>query len=223
MLVSTLFDEINQNYRGSDDVAPTEGTTDADSWLIVINQKKDQWATDPFESWSSLFVERNLSATVVAGDDTYALDTDFIRVSDRIYVTDTSGNKHHFLVIAPEERDIKDGVYIVGHTLYFNGNTPTGTALAGGTITVPGYYLPDDLTAFSDTVPVDDPHWLAKEVAAQLAFNDVSYEDKAPDIQGQANDLYIKMKQANRDSNALSMRTIPTNVQRIRVRHVYPS
>ena len=88
MLVSTLFDRINYALRGIDDDTPAEGSEEATYWLSVINRKKkkkDEWAYDPNENGSSLFAKRTLADPVVAGTQSYNLDSDFIRPSDDVF------------------------------------------------------------------------------------------------------------------------------------------
>jgi hypothetical protein len=58
-----------------------------------------------------------------------------------------------------------DAVYLAGSDLVFVDEIAADSQLVGGTISVPGYYMPDDLVDFTDTVPVDDPNWLALAVA----------------------------------------------------------
>ena len=219
MLVSTLLTRINNALRGTDDLAPTVGSAEADYWLSIANQKKDEWARDPLNSWKWLFEERNLVATVASADNTYALDADFIRPSDRIKVT-SGTTELYFDVIDPQTRyDNPSSVYISGQNppvLNFNGQVTATTAWIGGTITVPGYYVPADMVLATDTVPVYDGNWLAMIVASEVAFNDTSYEDKSPDILGKANSLYQAMKLANVAGTATTPRKIRTSVSRIR-------
>jgi hypothetical protein len=80
---------------------------------------------------------------------------------------------------------------------------------------VPGYFLPEDLTADTDTVPVDDPYWLVYTVASELAFNDLTYADKYAELNNKANNLYSMMIKANRNATNKYPRTIRTSVNRI--------
>lgn len=212
MLVSTLFDRINSALRGIDDEVPTEGGVEATYWLGIINRKKDEWAFDPFENWSSLFEERVLTDPIVSGTQEYDLDADFLKPSDEIEVL-VGDQVHKFSVIEPQLRDSVSGaVYIVGKKLHFVDDIDH---LDGGTITVPGFYLPADLDAFTDVVPVDDPNWLALAVAAEIAFADVTYEDKMSDLTGMANNLYTRMKAANKKGTITTPRALTTKVKRI--------
>lgn len=220
MTVSTLIQRINYALRGTDDDAPTEGTEEADYWLSVVNQKKDEWARDPNESWRSLFEVRDAAdPTVTAGVQIYDLDDDFIRPADSVYVM-VGSDRHDFNLVSPELRDETPlAVYIVQtnpQTLVFNDSISATDSIVGGTIYVPGYFLPADMTEFTDDVPVDDPNWLSMACASEIAFNDVSYEDKAADINAKANALYTQMKTTNKRGTPTNLRKVPTNVTRIR-------
>lgn len=215
MTVTTLIQRINYALRGVDDEAPAEGSETADYWLSVINQKKDEWAKDPNESWRSLFEVRSIGT--IGASLSYDLDTDFMRPSDSVYVM-VGADRHDFNLVTPELRDeTPQAVYISGvnpQTLVFND--PISDTITGGTLYVPGYFLPDDMTTFESEVPVDDPNWLAMASAAEIAFNDVSYEDKSADINAKANSLYTQMKSANKRGTPTNLRKVPTNVNRIR-------
>ena len=52
--------------------------------------------------------------------------------------------------------------------------------MVGGVILPAAYYRPDDIdsTDADADIPVDDPNWLVMATAAQVAFNDITYEDK---------------------------------------------
>lgn len=227
MLVSELITRINYALRGTDDDAPIEGSADADQWLSYANVKKDEWARDANESWSSLFAVTNLSSVVVSGTQTYNLATTFMRPADRVYVTTTDDDVIDFNLVEPQLRDtVAYPVYIAGDNpkkLTFVDLIDAGhqANLIGGTITVPGYFLPTDMTAFSGTVPVDDPNWLVYAVASEVAFNDVTYEDKVSDLNAKSNSLYMAMKQANRRGTPSHPRRIPTVVSRIKGMEAY--
>lgn len=215
MTVTTLIERINYALRGIDDETPTEGSETANYWLSVINQKKDEWAKDPNESWRSLFEVRSIGT--INTSSTYDLDEDFIRPSDSVYVM-VGTDKHEFNLVTPELRDETPlAVYISGvnpQKVVFND--PISDTIVGGSLYVPGYFLPADLTSYTQDVPVDDPNWLAMASAAEIAFNDVSYEDKSADINAKANALYTQMKSSNKRGTPTNLRKVPTNVSRIR-------
>lgn len=89
------------------------------------------------------------------------------------------------------------------------------TAIVGGTLQVPGYFVPNNLTSDSDVIPVDDPYWLVYAVASELAFNDLTYADKADSLNTKANNLYIQMASNNRRGVSGGPRVARTSIVRI--------
>lgn len=91
MLVSDLFNHINDSYRSTDDDVPTTGTADYLYWLRVTNRKISEWARDTKVSWKSLnngyFTEPGTVATTgttaLTGTGTYFMDYE---VGDKISV-----------------------------------------------------------------------------------------------------------------------------------------
>lgn len=287
MLVSTLFDQINGAYRGSDDDAPTTGT-DYTLWLNTTNRKISEWAGDDKNVWKSLFLYEKpnepgtvlttgtttltgtdtyftdykagdtitvsgetvriidtitsntvLTVTVAfsntasgktythvsiieAGVQTYSLHRSFMYPSDKTFVSTTTQDIE-YMIGKPQERSrYNNEVYISGkhpQTITFYDDIETDSNLVGGTLKVPGYYAPNDLTASTDTVPVDDPYWLVYAVASELAFNDLTYSDKSPDLNAKANNLYSGMISTNRRGSNNTPRVARTNVERIRGPH----
>lgn len=211
MNLSTLFAQINSVYRGSDDNAPTAGD-DFSLWLLTTNRKINEWATDATNNWRSQYETRAIGV-VTAGVQTYTLDTDFIAPSDSITVTENGINTE---ITIGEPQDRTPGTaYIVGKQLTFVDTLTASSSLVGGTINVHGYYLPTDMVDATSIVPVDDPYWLVYAVASELAFNDLTYESKAPDLVAKANNLWAKMVYANKKGTAGNPRKVRYNVQRI--------
>ena len=93
MDVTELFNHISDSYRGTDDDAPLDGTSDHTYWLRVVNRKIREWATDSRNVWSSNFklVAPNEPGTVattgtttLTGTSTYFTD---YAVGDTILVS----------------------------------------------------------------------------------------------------------------------------------------
>lgn len=285
MNVTTLFQQINTAYRGTDDDPPAIGTTDGDEWLLTANRKKDEWARAAKQSWQSNFLldkpnepgtVATTATTALTGTSTYFSD---YRVGDTILVSgetvrtiatipsntsltvtvafsNTASAKTftHQTIIAtgvqsysvhrsfltpatssfgsltaqdiryrisrPQENDrFTLNTYLSGRgpqILTFQDNILSGDQIVGGTLKMPGFYIPDDMAAATDIVPVDDPYWLVYATASELAFNDLTYSDKAPDLNAKANNLYSQMAQNNRRGTSGYPRTARTNVDRIR-------
>lgn len=221
MNVTTLFTQINGAYRGTDDDAPTTGV-DFDLWLATANRKQSEWAGDSTQLWRSLYSTDTLAPVVAAGTQTYNLPTTFVAAANRVKVTNGT-NYYYYDIIQPQEAML----YVDGRSnaAYISGSNPqkltfvdTITAtdpIVGGTITVNAYHTLADLVDGDSTVLVDDPYWLVYAVASELAFNDITYSDKAPDLNAKANSLYTGMVKTNRSGTNNNPRTARTNVQRI--------
>jgi hypothetical protein len=217
MNVTQLFTQINSAYRGSDDDPPTTGT-DFELWLATANRKQDEWCRDTQNKWRSLWGNDNLASVVAASTQDYNLGAVFLEPSDKVIVT-VGSNTYEYVVVQPQERDrFANSVYISGQNpqvLTFVDPITATSPIVGGTITVAGYALLADLTAGGDTILVDDPYWLALATASELAFNDITYSDKSPDLNNKANARYAMMAKNNRRGTSGNPRTSRTNVMRI--------
>jgi hypothetical protein len=102
--------------------------------------------------------------------------------------------------------------------LQFSWTLASDDPAVGGTLYLPGYFRPADmdLTQGTTVVVVDDPDWLVMATAAQVAFNDITYDDKFADLNGQANVLYAQMAHRNKSIIAAERQPTPVNVYRIR-------
>lgn len=213
MLVSELITQINAAFRG-DEEEPTAGTAEYSLWLATANRKISEWARDPHQQWKSLFEIRAEDTITTAAS--YNLDTDLLEPSDRVHVVATDSQKHYFNIYPADERDrYNKGVYIAGanpQVLTFINTIAADDPIVGGTLYVPGYFLPSNLTDAAETVPVDDPYWLVYSTASELAFNDVSHEEKYVDLNVKANNLYQMMITANNKGTSGNPRTARYNV-----------
>jgi hypothetical protein len=222
VIVLDFFNNVNDAYRGTDDDAPTIGTTDGNEWLRITNRLKNDWALDEKVDWRSLFATRTLSPVVAVGTQSYNLPADFLNAANEVLITSTGGTIVEYALIDPSERRNCDprSCFITGpkggtQVLTFVDTFNTGDITIGGTISIDGYFKPADLTASTDVIPVDDPNWLIFAVAAELAFNELTYQDKAPDIQAKANVKYTQMVQSNRRGSNRNPRRVRTLVNRI--------
>ena len=137
-----------------------------------------------------------------------------------VYVIKTDDQRSNFELIAPEQIDPQtSAVYLSGlepQTITFTKDIESTDPLVGGELFVPGFYLPDDLSAETDRLPFLDPNWAVMAVAAEIAFNDITYEDKVVDLNNKANALYSQMVRKNKSITYNGPRAIPVNVRRIR-------
>jgi hypothetical protein len=150
----------------------------------------------------------------------YNLHRSFLAPSDKIYILLSSGNKVYLSYTQPQEQDyVNREVHLTGEnpqTLTFTDDIDSTEDIVGGELIVPGYYMPDDLTATTDVLPFTDPNWAVFAVAAEIAGNDIVYEDKEENLNTKANNLYTQMVRKNRRGTARNPRKTPYNVKRIR-------
>lgn len=149
----------------------------------------------------------------------YNMHRRFISPSDQVYIEKTDGTKTYFKYIRPEERDTTRQVYLSDENpevLTFTTEIDSTEDIVGGTLVVPGFYGFAPLTAATDLIPVSSPNWACRAVASAVAFSDITYEDKASDLNNQANDLYMKMVKKNRRGTYANPNKVPTNVYRIK-------
>ena len=159
---------------------------------------------------------------IKTGVQSYNLHRDFQNASDSVTITTTTLNDLTFTLGKAQERErYSNEVYITGlnpMTITFVDTIDAthNSNWIGGTLKVPGYYTPKDLSASTDTIPVDDPYWLVYSTASELAFNDLTYESKAGDLNSKANNLYSGMISNNRKGTNNYPRVARTNVVRIK-------
>lgn len=147
----------------------------------------------------------------------YNLSRKFFAPSDYAVATKTDGSFIEYPIIKAQQRNI------LNQSTYVHGSNPKkitfaqtiDTGIDAATLTVPGYYIPDEITLATDIVPVDDPNWLVYIVASELARNDPAKDDQFPTLAGMANDLYTKMSNANNDTGFLQMNTIVNNMPQV--------
>lgn len=156
---------------------------------------------------------------IATGVSSYNLNRAFISTSDKPYVIKTDGNKSYQKLIKAEERDLFNRqVFIAGlnpRTLYFTSDIEATDEIVGGELVIPGYYMPAEITAETDVIQVPNPNWCVAAVAAEIAFGDITYEDRAEALNNKANYLYGLMTKLNRKGSYGNPRITPTSVKKI--------
>jgi hypothetical protein len=159
------------------------------------------------------------TSIIATGVQSYALSRRFINASDSIIVTTTGGEDIEYTIVKPQDRaTVYRPVYISDinpQILTFDDDILSTDQIVGGTLKIPGFYMPDSVTNDTDLIPVDDPNWLIYDVAGELAFNDLTYESKSADLILRANQYYKAMTQANRRGTAANPSKSRYNVDRI--------
>lgn len=213
--------QVYAAYKGKSKTRmPAPGEEKYEVLLGIANRKLNEWATDPDNLWNSLWEDRNTD-TILVDTQTYNLDSDLFYPSDFIRVQKTGGDDEYVEIIKPYERSLylNQVSYISGHNpklLTFVQDISTGNDLIGGTLYVPGYYLPTALTNTSDVIPVDIPEWLVYITASEIARNDPAKDDQYVNLVNQANDLYRKMVNANQSNAFMQPNNVPIDVNAIR-------
>lgn len=154
------------------------------------------------------------------GVSEYNVSRKLIAPANRAYILKTNGTKTYLDYVQPRESITSTRyVYLYGvnpTTLNFTNDIASTEDIVGGTLFVPGYYMPDDVALETDELPLSDPYWGVMATASEIAFNDITYEDKAQDLNAKANALYMQMVRANRRNTYNQPNKIPSNVRRIR-------
>lgn len=156
---------------------------------------------------------------ITASDETYSVHRNLLTPSDKIYVLDTSSNKHYQTLVHPQERDYSTRqVHLSAgdpQILTFTEDITASESIVGGTLIIPGFYAPADLTTATDIIPVPDPNWLCMATAAEIAFTDIVYEDRTEAMNAKANALWRQMVASNHKGPYGEPRKVPYNVKRI--------
>ncbi len=156
-------------------------------------------------------------SVIAAGVQSYSLHRSFNNPSDQVVILTTDGTYRYVdFMQAGARNETTRGAYISGEnpkTLTINTTIQSGEDIVGGELQVPGFYVPDDISASTDLLPFPDPNWGVMATASEVAFNDVIYEDKASDLNRKANALYQAMAATNRKGEYARPRTIPYNMR----------
>lgn len=158
---------------------------------------------------------------IISGTRSYSLHRNLLNPSDKALVVTSLYGDLEYVIGKPQERHrFTNEVYLSARNptklIFPDGITSTVNQTAiGGILKLPGYYIPNDMAQTTDLVLVDDPYWLVYATASELAFNDITYSDKAPDLNNKANNLYTQMVRNNRRGTSMNPRYANTNVNRI--------
>jgi len=204
------------DYKEGDKIT-VDGETDRT--IDVITDDTTLTVTVAFANTAS---GKTFTRTTIIDDEVeaYSVHRNLLGFSDRVYVVDTDDNKHFLDVIHPQEKNYSTRqVHLSGgnpQVLTFTTDIEANESLVGGTLVLPGYYLPADLTSGTDLLPVPDPNWMVMAVASEVAFSDIIYEDRAEVLNTKANALWTAMLARNRRGAYGNQRKTPYAVKRIR-------
>ncbi len=219
MLVSEFLTHVNYALRGIEDDAPAIGTDEASYWIATLNRKKNELYQNSKVLFDETWSVESLGSITADTEPTFNTDTDLIAPSDYVYAIDSNGQKKYFDIIKPRERPTTGRqFYLAGmnpKVLYCTNEIEATDDLVGGTLYLPGYYMPANVSSGTDPVPLPDPYWGVLSVASEIAFGDITYEDRAEGLNAKANNLYMQMVRNNRRGTYNNPRKTPTNVYRI--------
>lgn len=223
MTVSDFLTHVNYALRGTDEAAPNIGTAEANYWIETLNRKKNELYENVKVLWNETWEVKSLGTITASATPSYNTNTTLIAPSDEVYAVDTNSKKVYYDLIKPKERPYNGRYfYLAGmnpQVLYCTNEIVATEDIVGGTLYLPGYYMPTDIDSSTEdgtsTIPFLDPYYGVMAVASEIAFNDITFEDKATDLSGKANYLYQQMVRKNRRNTYGEIRPIPTKVRRI--------
>lgn len=219
MIGSEFIQAVNDTLRSIDDDSPATGTDEYALWMRTASRLNRTRARDLTKQWRSDYSVLNVGTISVSTAPTFNLSATFIGAAADAYVITTSGTRSDFDLVQPQDQNrFIQQVFVADlnpQVLYFTKPILATDNFVGGTLYLPAYVLPTDITSDSDVIVCDDPDWLVVATAAKIAFGDISYEDKVSDLNAEANALYSQMVRNNRRGIAGSPRTSATSVIRI--------
>ena len=202
MIATEFIQELNDKLRGLDDEPPTEGTDEWNYWIRTANRLRRNLYKDTSKQWSSTFDILDLGTIAASAAPAFELDDTFLSPATSPYVLKASGYRETIPMQEPQSAATDTlEAYIAGQdpaVLYLSLQILESNSLIGGTLYLPAYVMPDEITEGDQTVIVDDPDWLIVATAAELAFGDLTYEDKAETLATEAAGLKRQMTANNR-------------------------
>lgn len=204
MTVSAFLTAVNNALRGIDDVTPAIGTEESDYWIQTLNRKIDELYRNSKVLWDATWEVKSLGAISASATPSFNTDSGLIAPSDQVYAVDTNSKKVYYDLIRPRQLP-KEGryFYLAGNNpqvLYCTNEIEAGEDIVTGTLYLPGYYMPTEVSNSdgTDVLPLPDPYWGVIATAAEVASNDIIYEDKEANLNAKANSLYMQMVRNNR-------------------------
>lgn len=226
MVATDFILAVNDALRGTDDDAPTAGSDEWQYWMRTYNRVKSGLYEDITKRWSNTYSVASLGTVAAAAAPSYNLGVTYLAPANLAYVVTSEGHKVEYEIIEPQERDITSSarkLFIAGanpQVAYFTTEITATENIVDGTLYLPGFFMPADL-ALDDgdaVINLPDPYWGVMAVAAEIAFSDITYEDKAADLNAKATALYMQMVAKNRGGSYGNPRKVPTGVRRIGMR-----
>lgn len=166
-IIERAYTKVNGEYE-----ALIENSDDFKTYLNVLNQVMEIWATTPYVKWQSLFDMDYTIGTVVAGQFVYPITN-----PENIIIGNTPFDSTYF--VDGTGATVKK--YKMTDQALFDATTVTDvcsiaseglrlkslpTEIIGTTIRLPAYIKPPTYTLGSQTVKIDSVQWLVTYMAA---------------------------------------------------------
>jgi hypothetical protein len=198
---------VNDELRGIEDDAPDPDSDDGAYWLRIASRIRRSLYRDTTKQWDETWQEVSLGTVAASTTPEYefADGVEFLGASNAAYVLTADGDRLDYDVVKPQNKSRStQQIYIAGQPqkVYFNKTILADDKIVGGELILPGFVMPADITAATETIIVNDIDWLTLATAAVIAFGDITYEDKVADLNGRANVLYKTMVRNNRRGNS---------------------
>lgn len=166
-IIERAYTKVNGEYEALD-----ASSDDFNTYLVVLNEAMEEWATTPYVKWQSLYNPNFTVGVVAPGVLQYSVSDDVILADtpyDSVYFVDGSGVVvATYKVLNQAQYDASQGEGIcalLGSTLYFKS---LPSKLVGTSIKLPVYTLPQKYTSATQTVKIDSIQWLIKYMAATI-------------------------------------------------------
>lgn len=194
--------------------APGQTSPKYTAALAVADSAQKMWADEEDTEWASLYqlVSLNTKVPPPPTTPTYPealptvpLDATIDHIDTRdgnpVLITPTTGgDPKRFILITPAqlyEYRYRNAVAQEGRNLVFSKQFDPNDPIVGGTIQVPAYTTPPDITDPNNNVVVDRPMWLVYMIAAELVRNDIVKRPEYNNILAMAQQVMDKMLDAN--------------------------
>ena len=210
-IIEKAYTKTNGEYE-----AMVESSDDFRTYLSVLNQVMENWASTPYVKWQTLFnPDYTLPDTVANGVLEYDIpDIDRIVLAnsplDAVYFVNAGSVVEKFKMVDQalfQSSRSKNIVMMVGDKLYLKEVKPE---ISGTSIQLPVYMMPPKYTSGSEEVRVDSVSWLVSAMAAFVAdASPVPFIARNADKFAKEAAIFMKtMRENNRHAQILSIKRV---------------
>ena len=208
-IIERAYAKVNGEYE-----ALIEGSADWQTYLTVLNEAMEIWATTPYVKWQSLFNPNYVLPTPVQ-DEVLEYQVPNLHAQDfgnspydNVFIMDAGVEVARFKIVDQAQfQSAKSGSIcaILGDTLYFK---EMPEEYVDCNIKLPAYVMPPKYGAGSQEVNVDSDTWLVAQMAASVCDSSpVPFISRSADkYYTQAGNLMKSMKNNNRKRQKLTIK-----------------